>query len=151
VQILAFETLAEVAAFAASSSSPKEYEASAIALVGNKDLARRALDWLPEAFGIVLITHMELGIALPKTFIARNLTGAWIEFPLARDPIFGDSVKLATIVYHNGPREVFSALATASSVASVVNQALDSGVSLAGGVMQPIRMFGLSAEAYGVA
>jgi hypothetical protein len=151
VQILAFETLAEVAAIAASSSSPEEYEARAIELVGNKDLARRALDWLPEAFGIVLVTHMELDITLPKTFMARNLAGAWIEFPLATDPIFGDSIKLATIVFHNGPREIFSALATASSVASVVNQALDSGVSMAGGVLQPIRMFGLHAEAYGVA
>ena len=151
VQILAFETLAEIAAIAASSPSPEKYEASAVALVGDKDLARRALDWLPEAFGIVLVTHMELGITLPKTFMARNLAGEWIEFSLDRDPIFTDSLKLAAIVFHNGPREVFSALATASSVASVINKALGSGVSLAGGIMQPIRMFGLSAEDYGVA
>ena len=149
VQNLAFETLSQVAVIAASSSTPEEYEAAAFSLIGNSELTRRALDWLPEAFGIVLVSHMELGITLPQSFMARNHAGVWLEFPLDSDPIFADSLKLATTVFHNGPRDVFSALATASSIVDTVNQTLNSGGSLAGAVFQPIRMHGLSAEAYG--
>lgn len=146
---LAFETLSQVAVLSASSSSLEEYEAAAYSLIGDSELTRRALDWLPEAFGLVLIAHMELGITLPKSFVARNRAGVWLEFPLASDPIFADSLKLAIDIFHNGPRDVFSALATASSVVDTVNRGLNSGDSLAGAVFQPIRMHGLSAEAYG--
>ena len=148
MQSISTETLAKMAELAASSSSPQRYEAAVLELVGDKQLAQRATDWLQEAFGLVLIAHMELGVVEPTTFAARNSAGDWIEFPFATDPIFVEAFRLAVVIFHQGPREVFNALATTSSVFSVVNQALDQGASLQGAKLTPPRMFAMSAESY---
>ena len=151
MQSIALETLDQVAKVASSSSSLEEREASVVALVGGRELARRALDWLPEAFGFVLVTHMNLGVVLPKVFMAKTVAGCWVEIPLAKDPVFCSSLELASIMFHNGPREVFTALATSSFAVDVVNKALNAGESLAGATIQPLRMHGLAAEAYDAA
>lgn len=148
MQTLAFEILEQIAALAASSKSEADYETSVTRLVGDAAVARRALDWLPEAFGIVLASHVEPSIKPPATFLARNRAGDWNEYPLTADPIFVESIRLAAVVYHNGPREVFSRLASASSIYHVVNDALENGASLKDARLQPIRMFGLAAETY---
>ena len=149
MQSIAIESLAEIAALMATPQPGDQLEAAAIALTGEPGLARRAISWLPEAFGIVLASHIEPGIKLPTTFMAKNIEGEWVELPLALDPVFAQALRLATTVFHGGPREIFSALALASSVHAAVNNALNENAVLKGSKLQPIRMLGLSAEAYG--
>lgn len=148
MQSVSSETLAEVAALAAASGSTESCEAAVSQLLGDPALARRALDWLPEAFGLVLIAHIEPSLELPTTFLARGHGGEWIELALAVDPLFAQCLQLASVVFHNGPRELFERLALASSVHAAVNDALNHGVSLKNGRLHPIRMLGLSAETY---
>ena len=148
MQIVAAEILAEIAALAVAPIPRQEYEASATALAGDKELAKRITEWLPEAFGLVLASHVEPSIILPATFLVRDSLGKWSEFPLTADPVFQDCVTLAIALAHDGPREVFSGLALASSVHAAINQALNQGASLSGAVLQPIRMHGLTAESY---
>jgi hypothetical protein len=81
--------------------------------------------------------------------MARNVAGEWVEFPLSADPVFSESVVLASAYFHGGEREVFGGLALRSSIYSVVNQALDQGVDIKGAALLPIQMHGLSAESYG--
>ena len=151
MQNIALETLAEIAELSVASQSSEAYEAAALELLGDPVLARRALDWLPEAFGLVLATHIEPSIQPPETFMAQCGTGEWIEFPVSAEPIFAQCVQLASVVYHHGPREVFEHLALSSAIHAAVNGALNQGVSLKGGKLQPLRVLGVPAEAYGEA
>jgi hypothetical protein len=148
MQIVALETITKVAELAASGLTPEEYEAAALQAVGEPDLARRVVDWLPEAFGVVLVSHMAT-VTLPTTFLARDSSGSWVEIPFSKDPIFGEVLKLALSMYHHGPREVFSALALRSSTVDAVNKALNSGASIDGAVLSPPTMPGIAAETYG--
>ena len=146
MQTSALETMGKVAELAATLPS-EEYEAAALQMIGTPDVARRVLDWLPEAFGAVLVSHMG-AVTLPTTFMARDSSGFWVEIPLSKDPIFGEAVRLAQLVYHHGPREVFSALALRSSVLAAVNQALNAGALIDGAVLSPPTMLGIAAETY---
>jgi hypothetical protein len=147
MQTVALEIIRKVAELAGSDLSPDDFEATAVQLVGEADVARRVIDWLPEAFGIVLVSHMG-SITLPSTFMARDSLGSWIEIPLSNDPIFGQTLKLAQHMYDHGPREIFSALALRSSSVAAVNQALNAGESIDGSVLSPPSMLGLAAETY---
>jgi hypothetical protein len=118
--------------------------------LGDQQLALRTINWLQESFGLVLIAHLDADVIPPTTFAVQDTAGEWIEFPLAADPIFKDAFGIATTVFHNGPREVFSSLAKASSIFSVVNKALNQGVSLQGARLLTIHMYGVRAETYGV-
>jgi hypothetical protein len=145
---IAFEALAQMADLAVSSASREQHEASVTRLAGDPALARRVLDGLPEAFGIVLAAHLEPTLEPPTTFFARDRAGAWVEFPLSADPVFAQAIRLASVVFHHGPRDVFERLASASAVQAAISAALDAGASLVGGTLQPLRMHGLAAETY---
>ena len=124
-----------------------ECESAVLELLQDESLARRAIDWLPEAFGLVLVNHIEQ-LILPTTFKARDQEGCWVEIPFAAEPIFALALELGTFVYHNGPRDLFRSIAEGSSVVAAVNNALNAGAELKGAKLSSLEMFGLRAEAY---
>ncbi|WP_421794149.1 hypothetical protein [Hydrocarboniphaga effusa] len=144
---VSIETLSKIGELAVSGLTIENYESAVADLVGDPDLARRIIDWLPEAFGLVLIGHMG-DVTLPKTFRAKDRSGKWIELPFSREPIFADALDFASLTYHNGPKHLFSGLAVQSSVVDTVNKTLNAGESLTGARLGPITMTGLSAETY---
>jgi hypothetical protein len=129
------------------SHAESEHDAAVTALLGNEFLARRAIDWLAEAFGLVLIQHIA-AVKLPRTFKAQNRDGEWVEIPFTAEPIFGLALRLGTAIYHSGPREIFSKIALRSALVSVVNKALNSGANLEGAELSSPSMLGLKAETY---
>ena len=151
MQTVAPETLEQLARLLGASDSWDIAETQAVALVGDRALVRRVFDWLCEAFGLVLALHTESTIKPPTTFMAKNDAGDWVEIPLSADPVFGDSVTLASTYFHGGDRDIFGGLALRSSIFSAVNQALNQGVDIKGATIQPIQMHDLSAESYGEA
>jgi hypothetical protein len=144
---ISLETLSKIGALAVSRLTLEKYESAVADLVCDPDLARRIIDWLPEAFGLILIGHMG-DITLPKTFRVKDRSGQWIEIPFSREPIFADVLDFASLTYHNGPKHLFSSLAVQSSVVDTVNKALNAGEPLTGASLGPITMAGLSAETY---
>lgn len=141
------ETLSSIGELAISGLAPENYESAVADLVGDHGLANRIIDWLPEAFGLILVGHMG-NITLPKAFKAKDRFGDWIEIPFAKEPVFADALEFASLTFHNGPKRLFSGLAVQSSVVDVVNQALNAGSSMVGATLGPIEMMGLSAETY---
>ncbi|HSX61620.1 MAG TPA: hypothetical protein VLF18_15575 [Tahibacter sp.] len=124
-----------------------EIEAKVAALFPDPMSARRAIDWLPEAFGLVLIGHMAK-VTLPTTFRARSKHGQWVEFALDAEPVFKDSLRLGTDMYHSGPRNVFTAVAQRSSLVAAVNKALHAGHSIDGATLSGPALIGIPAEVY---
>jgi hypothetical protein len=72
------------------------HDAAATDLLGDELLARRAIDWLAEAFGLVLIQHIA-AIELPRTFKALNCHGEWQEIPFNAEPVFGQALRLGRV------------------------------------------------------
>ena len=148
MRIVSLETLTKISDLAASDLSQEQYENAVLDLVGDRTLAQRIIDWLPEAFGFILVGHMG-NLTLPTTFQARDAAGDWVEISLSKEPILAEALDLASQVFHNGPKNVFSSLALRSAVVDVVNNALNAGASLEGSRLAPLAMHGLSAEIYG--
>ena len=144
---VSIETLSKIGELAVSGLTTEKYENAVADLAGDPDLARRIIDWLPEAFGLILVGHMA-DITLPKTFMAKDRSGEWMEIPFSKELVFGDALEFASLTYHNGPKHLFSGLAAQSSVVDAVNKALNAGESLTGARLGPIKMAGLSAETY---
>ncbi len=124
-----------------------EIETRIAALVSDPMEARRLIDWIPEAFGIVLISHLGKPI-LPKTFSARDAEGKWKSFRLTYEPIFVAALEIAQAKYHQGPAAQFQSIATRSSVANAANNALNAGVSIDGAVFSGPALIGIPAEVY---
>lgn len=110
-------------------------------------LARRLFDWLPEAFGFVLVPHISK-VQLPTTFSARKKSGEWVQFPLEREPIVALSVTLASQMYHSEERPAFSRVALRSSAVDAVNRALSEGSDLEGATLSGPALNGVPAEIY---
>jgi hypothetical protein len=146
MQSISQRQLEQVAGILADLSEP-EQEAAVIALLGDERLARRAIDWLVEAFGLVLLPHIA-ALTLPNTFKARSNSGEWVEFPFSSDPIFIQAIKLGTELYHQGQHVVFGKIALRSAMVIAVNKALNAGADINGGVLGPPSMIGLKAEMY---
>jgi hypothetical protein len=127
--------------------SDEEIEVKVASLVKDPMVARRLIDWLPEAFGMVLVSHMGK-VTLPKTFRAKTDQGKWIEIELTVEPIFHDAIRLAMDMYHSGPRNTFSNVATRSAVVDGVNRALNGGESLDGASFSGPALLGIPAEFY---
>ncbi len=108
---------------------------------------RRLVGWIPEAFGYVLLPHVG-DVTLPTTFQARAKDGTWKEFPFDREPIFARTVAIATAMYEQNSRGVFSAVARRSSMVGAVNKALNDGASLDGARLSGPAMMGVPAEFY---
>ena len=122
--------------------SAAERELRAQSIAGSVDLARRALDWLPEAFGLVALSRIN-GLDLPTTFSAKCIDGSWREFPLSAEPIYVQAADLA-----HDPTVPFRAVAEQSSCVNAVDNALNSGASLHGSKISGPALVGISAETY---
>lgn len=131
----------------AESPDDEHLEFRVATLVQDPMLAKRLISWLPEAFGIVLITHID-SVILPKTFSAKSKRGKWVEIDLGAEPIFRSAVQLATHMYHNGPRSVFSNIATRSAMVDAVNRALNEVRSIQGATLSGPALVGIPAEIY---
>jgi len=96
---------------------------------------------------MVLVSHMDT-VTLPMTFQAMNRRGIWVEFDLDVEPIFQSAIRLATQMYHDGPRHIFANIASRSAVLGVVNRALQDGESLNGAILSGPALVGIPAETY---
>lgn len=125
-------------------------EAQVRALVQDELTMRRLADVVPEAFGLVLASHLPgtENMTLPDTFCAQDEDSEWVEFPLRREPIFVVALDIAQHTFHNGPRALMQNLADRSSLLSTINKALDAGSSLDGTTLGPPSFFGLPAALY---
>ena len=125
-------------------------EAQVRALVGDDLTVRRLADVVPEAFGLVLASHLPgaENMTLPDTFCAQDENGEWVEFPLRREPIFIVAADIAQHTFHNGPRALMKNLADRSSLLSAINKGLNAGGSLDGTTLGPPSFFGLPASLY---
>ncbi|WP_146267975.1 hypothetical protein [Stenotrophomonas maltophilia] len=108
---------------------------------------RRLLVWLPEAFGLALVGHME-GVALPGTFTARDADAQEHTFAFDCEPLFAPAVRRALQVYHEGPRAQFKAVAQRSSTMDAVNTALFAEVDLRGATLSGPQLLDIPAETY---
>ena len=125
-------------------------EAQVRALVQDELTVRRLADVVPEAFGLVLASHLPgaESMTLPDTFCAQDEDGEWLEFPLRREPIFVVAADIAQHTFHNGPRALIQNLADRSSLLAAINKALNAGGSLDGTTLGPPSFFGLPAALY---
>lgn len=127
--------------------SDDEIEDEILTLVRDRMVARRLIDWVPEVFGIVLVSHLG-NIILPRTFSARNKRGDWVEFKFEAEPIVQAVAGLAVEMYHGGPRDVFGNIALRSSSADAANRALNAGDALDGASLSGPALIGVPAETY---
>lgn len=125
-------------------------EAQVRALVQDELTVRRLADVVPEAFGLVLASHLPgaENMTLPDTFCAQDEDGEWVEFPLRREPIFVVALDIAQHTFHNGPRALMQNLADRSSLLSAINKGLNAGGSFDGTTLGPPSFFGLPAALY---
>ena len=79
-----------------------EMEAKMLALTGDAMVARRLIDWIPEAFGKVLISRLGK-VTFGKTFSARDARGKWKSIPMSSEPIYAIAVSLAQQIYQVAP------------------------------------------------
>jgi hypothetical protein len=146
MQSLSRSQLEKIASFFVEYSA-EQRELAALALAGDAALARRALDWLPEAFGLLLAGHVD-GLELPTVFSAKNHSGAWVQFPFNAEPMFADAIRIAVAARESGSEELFNAVVSQSSTVPVLTKALNSGQSLKGGKLSGPALIGVPAETY---
>jgi len=131
----------------ADGASDGTVETRVLALVQDPMLARRVIDWLPEAFAMVLIPHMG-AVTLPTTFSAKNKSGNWVELDFRIEPIFHSAILLATQIFHNGPQDTFRNIVHRSALLATVSRALNEGASLDGATLSGPALIGVPAEVY---
>lgn len=127
--------------------SKDEIEVEIAALAQEQMLVRRLIDWLPEVFGIVLISHT-VDIQLPDTFSAQDKHGNWFRLEFKLEPIIQMAGKVATEMYHAGPRNTFSNIAFRSALLGAVNNAFNESGSFNGGYLSGPALIGIPAEVY---
>jgi hypothetical protein len=132
-----------------ASSSSWEVEAwpEIVSIAGEQSLARRATEWLPEAFGYVLLSHIP-EVQLPKSFHVKSADGSWHEFKFAVEPIAADAISLAMQIFHSGERELFEKLALRSALVTTVNSSLNSNADLVDAKLTGPAFLTLPAELY---
>lgn len=124
-----------------------EIESNVLALTQDSMLARRLIDWPPEAFALVLIPHIAK-VNLPTTFSARSKSGSWIEFSFQLEPIFEVAIRLGMDMYHSEQRSTFGNVALRGSTLDAVNKALNQGDPLEGATLSGPALVGIPAEVY---
>jgi len=136
--------------FGQGERTDRAIEADMRALAGHPLTARRLVDVIPEAFGLVLVAHIPgcAGMEMAQTFSARSADGEWHSIPCEREPLFALAAAAAMRMYHDGPRDRFRAIATRASIVHAVSQALDQTDSLEGASMAGPAFNGLPAELY---
>jgi hypothetical protein len=125
-----------------------EVQASIASFAHDKMVARRLIAWIPEAFGIVLVTHLGK-VNLPTTFSARSTDGEWKQFEFKLEPIFAEALRVASDMYHSSDRSAFGNVAKRSSTVDVVNKVLNAGNSIEGATLSGPALIGIPAEVYG--
>lgn len=123
-------------------------EQALLALGSEHGQMRRLLVWLPEAFAMALIGHMELGVLLPHAFTASDAQGELHELPLEREPVFVDGLQRALAMYHEGPRAAFKAICQRSSLLNAIDNALNAGADLQGATLSGPELLDIPAETY---
>ena len=136
-----------IAIIGADGISEDDIEARVLPLADNAMLARRLIDWPPEAFGLVLIPHMA-EVTLPTRFSARSARGEWLEFDFSAEPVFVHAVSIAMRMYHEGPRATFRNVASRSSTMDAVNRALNAGETIDGATLSGPALNAIPAEVY---
>jgi len=116
-------------------------------LVGDQSLAIRAVEWLPEAFGYVLISRIP-GVALPTTFHVKDAGGTWHELPFTAEPLVRDAVELGAEIVDSGLGDEVAKLSLRSSIVAAVNSALNSGTDLSDAKISGPAFVKLSASIY---
>lgn len=143
VETLSQDQIKRIASLVADRSlAESERESQASLIAGSQVLAWRALEWLPEAFGLVALGRIE-GLKLPTTFSARRRDGAWQEFPLSAEPLFAQAIALAV-----DPDVPFKAIAEQGSCVNAVDNALNAGASVHGAIISGPALVRVPAEAY---
>ena len=122
-------------------------ECEVLALSQDPMLARRLIDWIPEAFGLVFVPHLAK-VTFPTTFRARSNRGNWMEFEFKVEPIFPIAARLGMEMYHAGQNPSFGNVVLRSSMIDAVNKALNAGETLDGAVLSGPAMIGIPAETY---
>ena len=142
------ETLAKaVEILGEDSISSEELESRIGALVGDAATGRRLIDWIPEAFGVVLVSHLGR-VTLPTEFHAKDANGEWVTFPLSVEPVFEGAVKIAQGVFHSGPRSIFQNVSSRSAILNAANRCLEAGRKLDGAKLEGPALIGIPAETY---
>lgn len=126
----------------------EEIERRVRGLVDDDMTARRLIDWIPEAFGMVMALHISLKITLPTKFSAKSRNGKWLRFALTDEPIFNSALRLAEKMHHEGPRETFLNISGRSSLILTIDKALNEGVSVEGARFSGPALIGIPAEIY---
>ncbi|NUO76824.1 MAG: hypothetical protein HOQ32_12520 [Lysobacter sp.] len=139
-----------VLVFGEGERSDRRIEADMRALAGDAMTARRLVDVVPEAFGLLLIAHIPAcaGVVMPDGFQAQDADGRWHEFPWEREPVFAQAAQIAARMFHEGPRARFQAIATRGSMIAAVNNALEQESDLADSTLGAPAFLGLPAELY---
>lgn len=141
------EQLQAAIAILGSGESAETSTARIEGLVNDPMLANRLATWIPEVFGLVLVSHLGK-VHLPKSFSAKSATGNWQELDLSLEPIFGSALPLAAAMFHSGPRDVFENLATRSAVVNAANNLLNAGSHIDGATLSGPALIGIPAEVY---
>jgi hypothetical protein len=104
---------AAVNVLGADDISEDQIEARIAELVSDPMEARRLVDWIPEAFGMVLVSHLGKPV-LPNTFSAKDVQGEWKSFPFTCEPIFVAALAIAQTTFHDGSGALFQNIAMRS-------------------------------------
>lgn len=145
---LSKEVLKKVAELMAlETHSEAETWKSISSLVGDPSLAKRAVEWLPEAFGYVLISRIP-GVTLPKTFHVKDANGVWHELPFLVEPLAREAIELGLEAADSGLGDVFAKISLRSSIVAAVNSALNSGADISGATIAGPAFIKLPAEMY---
>lgn len=124
-----------------------EAEANIASFAHDNMVVRRLIAWIPEAFGIVIVSHLGK-INLPSTFSARSSDGQWKQFEFKLEPIFAEALRLAADMYHSGDRVAFANIAKRSSTVDIVNKVLNARHSIDGATLSGPALMGIAAEVY---
>lgn len=127
--------------------SADEEQRRVLQLVADPMMARRLIDWIPEAFGVVLVAHIGK-VDFTNTFSAKDHRGNWVTIEISREPIFAAALKHATTMFHSGPKDVYRSIAERSCILDAVNKALNAGESIDGACMSGPALLGIPAEVY---
>ena len=112
--------------------------------------AEKLTAFVPSAFACALLHRM--GVSLASHYIAKSGDAIDTSLPIADEHYFTAALVVAQHTLENGwshalPRQVFEAVVARSAEMAAVNNAMASGASIAGGSLQPLRVFRFSAEA----
>jgi hypothetical protein len=116
-------------------------------LVKDPMLARRLIAWIPEVFGMVLVSHLGK-VNLPESFSAKSSAGKWLELNLEVEPIFRSTLPLAAAMFHTGPRDTFRNIAMRSSVLNAADNLLNAGASIDGATLSGPALIDIPADVY---